>query len=400
MRRLLLAFALALSFLAPAAQSQAAGCAFQLGFATVHDLMPAQVGDCVDDEGHNPDNGDGLQHTTKGLMVWRKADNWTAFTNGYWTWINGPDGLAKRLNTQRFSWEANPDGLPVVAADGIVATAPPAANHAMTAPTCCVNSTSVELRPADISANLSYSMVQDGPQGDGKHHRLFRYTGSNSDSRLLTSNLPFTVDSAIHPAPTDADADGDLFNAWVRTRQSPVVAGMLYGGDPGGTYDSYNPSQRIGDRSVITWIASTTPGLQGGVVRVVFRKFNYAMEVRADFQTAGSPVSTDAAVATSVGLATTLESRLETAVTAVQQPAASSTPPSPCCVDASKVLLTLADLPRGWAMTADQFSNGKLFRLFRGPDSPSEEIFLVPVHGTRVRNSGRIRWPCGEEQRG
>ncbi len=62
LRRLLIAFAFALSLLAPTAQTQAAGCAFQLGFATVHDLAPDQVGDCVDDEEHSPDNGDGLQH--------------------------------------------------------------------------------------------------------------------------------------------------------------------------------------------------------------------------------------------------------------------------------------------------------------------------------------------------
>jgi len=48
-------------------------------------------------------------------MAWRKADNWTAFTNGYLTWINGPTGLVNRLNTDRFSWEApailtNPEG--------------------------------------------------------------------------------------------------------------------------------------------------------------------------------------------------------------------------------------------------------------------------------------------------
>jgi len=73
------------------------------------------VGNCLEDEGHTPQNGDGLQHTTNGLLVWRKADNWTAFTNGYWTWINGPNGLVQRLNTQRFPWEANPDGLPLVA---------------------------------------------------------------------------------------------------------------------------------------------------------------------------------------------------------------------------------------------------------------------------------------------
>jgi len=48
-------------------------------------------------------SGDAVQHTTKGLMAWRKADNWTAFTNEYTTWIDGPDGLASRLNTERFA---------------------------------------------------------------------------------------------------------------------------------------------------------------------------------------------------------------------------------------------------------------------------------------------------------
>lgn len=38
-------------------------------------------------------------------MVWRKQDNRTAFTDGYRTWINGPNGLQQRLNTERFAWE-------------------------------------------------------------------------------------------------------------------------------------------------------------------------------------------------------------------------------------------------------------------------------------------------------
>lgn len=89
-------------------------CQFVLGFKTLSQLDPADVGSCTDQESHNPQNGDALQHTTNGLLVWRKVDNWTAFTNGYWTWINGPNGLARRLNTQRYSWEANSTGLPVV----------------------------------------------------------------------------------------------------------------------------------------------------------------------------------------------------------------------------------------------------------------------------------------------
>lgn len=114
MPRFLATIAIVIALLAPApalAQS-APDCEFILGFATLHSLDPADVGDCTDNQAFAA-NGDAQQHTTDGLMAWRKADNWTAFTNGYWTWINGPNGLAKRLNTQRFSWEANPDSLPL-----------------------------------------------------------------------------------------------------------------------------------------------------------------------------------------------------------------------------------------------------------------------------------------------
>jgi hypothetical protein len=78
---------------------------FKLGFKLLADRVPHVVGQPVENEWHNPENGDGLQRTTTGLMVWRKADNWTAFTNGHTTWINGPYGVQSRLNDQRFAWE-------------------------------------------------------------------------------------------------------------------------------------------------------------------------------------------------------------------------------------------------------------------------------------------------------
>jgi len=84
-------------------QAQVA-CQFILGFKTLHDMTPDITGDCQDNQAFAA-NGDSQQHTTKGLMAWRKADNWTAFTNGYMTWINGPNGLVSRLNTDRFTWE-------------------------------------------------------------------------------------------------------------------------------------------------------------------------------------------------------------------------------------------------------------------------------------------------------
>ncbi|MGH2461222.1 MAG: hypothetical protein ACRDIY_20380 [Chloroflexota bacterium] len=91
--------------------AQAANCQLVLGFGTLHALIPSVSGDCLTDEQY-ASNGDGLQATTHGLMVWRKADNHTAFTDGFHTWVNGPFGLQERLNTARFDWEKRDARVP------------------------------------------------------------------------------------------------------------------------------------------------------------------------------------------------------------------------------------------------------------------------------------------------
>ena len=95
---------------APVAQTNA--CQFQLGFAALRAALPDRVGDCLDNEQFNATNGNAEQHTTAwhrngGLLVWRKADNWTAFTDGGTTWINGPSGIQSRPNAGPcFAWES------------------------------------------------------------------------------------------------------------------------------------------------------------------------------------------------------------------------------------------------------------------------------------------------------
>jgi hypothetical protein len=79
---------------------------FNLGFKALAEMIPDTVGQPLEDE-HYGANGDSLQQTAKGMMVWRKADNWTAFTDGSRTWINGPLGLQNRENTDRFPWESS-----------------------------------------------------------------------------------------------------------------------------------------------------------------------------------------------------------------------------------------------------------------------------------------------------
>ena len=88
---------------------------FILGFKALADWIPDIVGTPVEDEHHNPENGDGLQLTSKGLMVWRKADNFTAFTDGARTWISGPFGLQERANEERFPWELAPAVQDIIA---------------------------------------------------------------------------------------------------------------------------------------------------------------------------------------------------------------------------------------------------------------------------------------------
>lgn len=106
MKRLVLSLVLAIAAvlaIAGVALAQPAP-QFNLGFKTLADQIPGVVGQPLESE-HWGANGDSLQQTTTGLMAWRKADNWTAFTNGARTWINGPSGVQNRDNNDRFAWE-------------------------------------------------------------------------------------------------------------------------------------------------------------------------------------------------------------------------------------------------------------------------------------------------------
>ena len=121
---------------APVAQAAQAGtCRFALGFKVLHDLIPSVVGNCQTDEQHGA-NGDGLQQTANGLLVWRKADNFTAFTDGYHTWVNGPLGLQERLNTQRFDWEKSA----TVARTQVISFVPPKTTGEQVSGSCFASS--------------------------------------------------------------------------------------------------------------------------------------------------------------------------------------------------------------------------------------------------------------------
>lgn len=124
MRIIIRTLALLAFLLLPANSVSATDCQFVLGFATLRDLIGHEiVGECLEQEHYN-EISDSNQQTTGGLMAWRKADNWTAFTDGYRTWINGPNGLVVRLNTERYAWEADHEGYTLVV-PAIIATPRP-----------------------------------------------------------------------------------------------------------------------------------------------------------------------------------------------------------------------------------------------------------------------------------
>lgn len=92
-----------------AAPSNQPRCWFNFDMRLLRQDIPDVVGECLENSHYNPENGDTVQRTTGGLMVWRRADRTTAFTDGNRTWARGPNGLESRWNAERFGWELQPE---------------------------------------------------------------------------------------------------------------------------------------------------------------------------------------------------------------------------------------------------------------------------------------------------
>jgi len=94
-------------------------CQFVLGFLFLHQQLQGIDGNCLSNEQPNPQNGDSLQQTERGLMVYQKSTNTMRWTDGFRTFTYSACGLQQRLNTQTFVWETNPAiAAQVVAAPG------------------------------------------------------------------------------------------------------------------------------------------------------------------------------------------------------------------------------------------------------------------------------------------
>src|SRR5262249_6675345 len=105
-----------------------------------------------------------------------KADNWTAFTDGYRTWINGPLGLQERLNTGRFSWETAIPPAPPTPTPAPVATPPPS-----TAPSPTPATTQV---PANTATDRSGLILDPQILIDGPFSTVLLHVGSSSASQV------------------------------------------------------------------------------------------------------------------------------------------------------------------------------------------------------------------------
>ena len=102
-----LAVLTAVGLAAPGSAAAQAGPEFRLGFKALADQIPEVVGEPLENE-HPGTNDTVVQTTTTGMMVWRALDNWTGFTNGSDTWVEGPSSVEVRPNGERFPWESDP----------------------------------------------------------------------------------------------------------------------------------------------------------------------------------------------------------------------------------------------------------------------------------------------------
>jgi zinc/manganese transport system substrate-binding protein len=108
--------ALAGCVLAPGAPVLAqSACSFRGGFAQLQAHLPERVGACLADARYRPEIGESFQPTTNGALVWHSVDNAISFSDTFHTWVLDPNAQVQVRNVnERFAFEFNGDGLPLV----------------------------------------------------------------------------------------------------------------------------------------------------------------------------------------------------------------------------------------------------------------------------------------------
>jgi zinc/manganese transport system substrate-binding protein len=114
--RLGLTFAFLLSLALPGSPAAAqSACQLSGGFAILQSQIPDRVGTCSGAEVDRVELGEATQPTTTGRLVYHAVDQVVSFTDGSHTWVLDPSGQVQaRGVNERFPWEFNGDGLPLV----------------------------------------------------------------------------------------------------------------------------------------------------------------------------------------------------------------------------------------------------------------------------------------------
>ncbi|NDB19111.1 MAG: serine protease, partial [Actinobacteria bacterium] len=102
-------------------------------------------------EALNGETGDIEQPVDGGVLVLRSADNTPVFTDGWQTWVAGPNGIETRLNSERLAWEPGEASLAVAAVANEVAVVPDGATQLAARPALDV---------ADMYAGVAPSVVK------------------------------------------------------------------------------------------------------------------------------------------------------------------------------------------------------------------------------------------------
>ena len=98
-----------LTFQGSSGITRAEGCTIPPRFGPLVREIPQVVGQCLLNPTSDPSTGDIGQVTTNGELLMRGSDGIAQFTdatNGYLTWVAGPDGVVSRSQDERFEWEA------------------------------------------------------------------------------------------------------------------------------------------------------------------------------------------------------------------------------------------------------------------------------------------------------
>jgi hypothetical protein len=197
-------------------------CSFSPGFQALHDLIPDQVGDCVETEQLNPATGNIEQHTTLGLLIWQQNANLTEFIGSATTWLMGPDGLVSRPNDgSPFAWEPPPQAIPLPTPTDEPITQPTQVPQPLTVPSC------QPISPLSDALQVTSPAFSLPPQVAAFSGAWEGQWGGVRPSRLVVESIDATTARVAYAIVSYGNAQGALRPAAFRTDAVILPDGRL-----------------------------------------------------------------------------------------------------------------------------------------------------------------------------